>query len=198
MTIYLCEDFMGGSPDIIGFPNLISCMGVVLLTKNNMFGLHLVEKSTVPPYVDEFKKYLLAQDVKPADMVTLYGCCNFKNRYKSSDQAPWQEELRHIAGIIGFAKGGDAKGFDTAIVDKVAGAYVEYRRVPGADTCKVFYKRDSKMTYTKTGAKEIKILKKPTSTPYLRDTYSSAAIVYTDSNKGLLHDYGLKFKTFKI
>jgi hypothetical protein len=206
MAIYLNEDCLGLDDTLIGFPHLLLCMGVVLLTRNFMYGVHIVTASNQSATIPEFGNFLATQGVIPSDMISLYGSCNFKVRYGDNQRTEaWKTELRHIAGVIGFT--GKAKGFDTSIIDPVDGTYVEYVRNPVSDKCKIFYKRNEKMNFTgyvqnvnfvKRGLNPVTLL--PTSSLVPGFTHSNANVIHTASNKGQLHEvnYFLRLKEFTI
>lgn len=200
MAIYLNEDRLGKDDQIVGFPHLLICMGVVLLTRQNMYGVHIVDASDANETIPQFAAYLGQQGVIPADMITLYGSCNFRVRYDDGGAAAWRREMRHIAGVIGFQ--GTAKGFDTAIINPEDGTYVEYQRDQPGRRCRIYYKRNEKMTYAQAPgvvpnvlwAQPHGIIPSPFGNP------ASANVVATPSNQGALHEvnYFLRLKSFDI
>jgi hypothetical protein len=154
MAVYLDEDMIGLNSDVIGFPNLLVCMGFVVLFEEplgsiSISGIHLTlqekSKRTFPFFVEKFGK--------PAKVHAIYGCCNYNERYKGSanGRAEWDKEMASFAGQLGF--NGPARGFDTSIVDPRDGTYVEYQAVNnfGSQPLKIFYKENEMMKYSEGG-----------------------------------------------
>lgn len=207
MAVFLKEDQFGADDAVVGFPNLISCMGVVLLTKANQYGVHAVMHCGDDQVIPEFAKFLKREDVGTSVMVGLYGCCNFKERYRTAHASAWREEMRNIARTIGFS--GTVRGFDTSIIAPAKGTYVEYRPNQAHDKCRVFYKRDEKMFYLP-GIKEMVVLPgvfsaTPTGQGGFKPTPSgegkmAASVTPSTGNHGQLHEvnYFLRMKSFNV
>lgn len=197
MAIYLDEDYVGTDPTTIGFPHLLLCMGVVVLTANEIHGVHFVANCNSGHTLAGFAAYLTAQGVVPADMIGLYGACNFNVRYGNHNRkTAWQQEMRDIAAAIGYA--GDAKGFDTSIINPTDGTYVEYVRQPLHNRCSIFYKRNEKMDYGPTAQNVHRVNGAGNLVASFGAT--SATAKPTQSNGGLLHEvnYFLRLKNFTI
>ena len=210
MAIYLDEDHLGKDSNLVGFPHLLVCMGIAVLTRNFIYGVHIVEKSDANDTIPGFGRFLGNQGVDSRDMIALYGCCNFKIRYGDGNNRKdlWKAELRHIAGVIGFA--GSARGFDTSIINPADGTYVEYVRTPNKNKCKIFYKRNEKMNYTGQAGNNVSRvvtrLNRVTLAPEMHivgarlGSHGAANIIATNSNKGRLHEvnYAMRLKEFTI
>lgn len=200
MAIYLNEDRLGMDDQTIGFPHLLVCMGVVLLTRLNMYGVHIVDAANANNTVPQFNDYLEQQGVIPGDMITLYGSCNFPVRYGDGGLAAWRQEMRDIAGLIRFT--GTARGFDTSIIDPADGTYVEYQRDAPRRKCRIYYKRNEKMTYTQAPGvlPNVFLPQQNALVPSPFGNTASANIVVTPRNWGLLHEvnYFLRLKSFNI
>ena len=189
MAIYLDEVHVGADPSTIGFPHLLLCMGLVLVTDKMLYGIHLTNKEDTDRAIGVFAKYLDAEGVDRSKAQRLYGSANLKTRYKSGDgTAAWRTELKQIAKLIGYS--GPASGFDTSIIDPKDGTYVEYQRKLSGE-CRIFYKRHEKVQY---GAfMHDANVQKISNTNKLRSdvgvsTPSSAAVKATFWNKGELHE----------
>jgi hypothetical protein len=201
MAIYLNEDRLGKDDATIGFPHLLVCMGVVLLTRGNMYGVHIVEASDANQTIPRFATYLGQQGVIPGDMLTLYGSCNFPVRYDNGGAASWRQELRHIAGVIGYQ--GTAKGFDTSIIDPADGTYVEYQRDAARGRCRIYYKRNEKMAYVHAPGVVPNVFRVTHGGAIVADQFgneASANVIATPRNRGALHEvnYFLRLKSFGI
>jgi hypothetical protein len=152
MPVYLDENMLGTDPQLIGFPHLLVCMGLLCMTEQNLYGVHLTEIEDTNTAVDGFRTWLGALGVGGTQMRALYGSANFTVRYRNiagphSDLTElWKVEMNRIAGRLGYR--GPIYGFDTSIIHPQDGTYVEYRSQLPRTTCRVFYKRHEKMQYT--------------------------------------------------
>ena len=148
MAIFLDELQAGSAQDLIGFPNLRTCMGLVLQTRAFLYGCHIagMEQDTVAAQAEALKAYIRDVGGNVNNGVRLYGCCNWKARYEGGGRrAAWERELSEIARILGYT--GTASGFDTGVVVSEPGVYLEYRPEYGKEKCRIFYKKDAKMGY---------------------------------------------------
>jgi len=198
MPAYLDEEQLG-SDDIIGFPHLLLCMGVVVVTPDGMHGMHFTNRGRTEAVVGYLAEYLRSNGVTGAeDMIDLYGSGNFKIRYGGGGKNAWKEEMRLIAGAIGYQ--GKARGFDTSIIKPADGTYVEYHRDPLRNKIKIFYKRNEKMDFTRDGGLHPTMVNKGGLGPSRLAGTSSAAVKVTRSNKGQLHEvnYWLRLTDFTI
>lgn len=198
MAVYLNELEVGEANDLVGFPHLLVCMGIVVLTNNSMFGLHIdtTQPAQLTTAYNAFSNFIAGRGAGP--IAALYGSCNHDVRYANSNnkQAAWQAEMTQVAGILNGGWHGPVRGFDTSIVAPRDGTYVEYAPDYGGGACSIHYKRNEKMNYAKTGhsgtlgfnpdIKKISLYK-GTLVDVLSET-SGAAIKRTWSNKGLLHE----------
>jgi hypothetical protein len=152
MPVYLDEDMVGTDPDLVGFPHLLVCMGVLCMTERNLYGVHLGEIEYTNAGIDSFKVWLGVLGVGGADLRGLYGSANFGIRYrnisgKGSDLTQlWRVEMNRIAARLGYR--GPIYGFDTSVIAPEDGTYVEYRSQWPRPTSRIFYKRNQKMEYT--------------------------------------------------
>jgi hypothetical protein len=142
MGRYLNERELGVAQDEIGFPNIGDCMGVVLLTTNEMFGFHAMPGDSAR--VTAMANFI---GTKLNTAIHLYGTCIRKKRY-DGDNHQWLTEMQAIAAGLNYH--GPASGFDLpAYPNNKDGTndttYLEYRRSSGATTCDIYYKRMSKM-----------------------------------------------------
>jgi hypothetical protein len=159
MAIYLVEDHVGSDADTIGFPNLSTCVGLVVQTTTRLYGYHVVGHQE-PLRVEQFRD--LIETTEPgARMINLYGSCYWANRYASVGSTPlapqWEAEMKAIANTLGYT--GLISGFDTGSwyswnpaakialsrIKPVENTYLEYRRQPTSGKCAIFYKRMTKV-----------------------------------------------------
>lgn len=154
MTIYLREEEVGSDDGAIGFPNLGNCLALVLQTQRALYGFHVAG-----PH-EEARTTLLGDLVHDheatASFVHLYGTCHWQNRYPG-DPNGWRQEMLSIAETLGY--NGPISGFNIAswhslnpfaspMFNRIRGqdfTYVEYRAVPGANRCELFFKRMDKV-----------------------------------------------------
>ncbi len=151
MPVYLDENMVGTDPQIVGFPHLLVCMGLVCMTDQNIYGVHLIEVEDTNATIDGFRTWIGALGVGGPQMRALYGSANFTIRYRNvagpgSNLADlWKVEMNRIAVRLGYR--GPIYGFDTSIIEPQNGTYVEYQSQLPRTTCRVFYKRHEKMQY---------------------------------------------------
>lgn len=206
MAKYLDERQIGFDLNVIGFPNLGDCLGVVLQTTAGLYGFHVFGlggqmNSTFASYVSTHTS------MSGAAMTHLYGACYHPNRYGGKNSPKWQAEMAKLATDLGYR--GPVTGCDLSKgtkIGKTESTYAEFRR-NGKGECDMFYKRMSKMTTATSpsgSGPDIKLIRKDMAAmkskglthddtpiymsaklPGLETTASS--IVATKSNKGLLH-----------
>jgi hypothetical protein len=162
MPIYLIEDNIGSNADTVGFPNLSTCMGLVVQTTTRLYGYHVAGQQE-PTKIEQFRELITATE-PGAQMIRLYGSCYWANRYASlagTALAPqWEAEMKAIATTLSYA--GPVSGFDIGSwyswspAAKIAlsrikpgqNTYLEYRRQPTTGKCAIFYKRMAKVDTT--------------------------------------------------
>ncbi|MGA7802283.1 MAG: hypothetical protein WCC36_15910 [Gammaproteobacteria bacterium] len=201
MAIYLDEVHVGNDPDLIGFPHLLLCMGLVLVTSDNMYGVHLTNIEYTNDTIDAFSGWLASVGVNGSAGRALYGSCNLQVRYGSNgNKARWVTEMTTIANKLGYR--GDILGFDTSIISPKDGTYVEYRSDLNKP-CKIYYKRHEKMDYG--GFLHDGNVGKIKPDGSIRTDKgvtmrASADVVRTKSNKGNLHevDYARRLMSFLL
>jgi hypothetical protein len=140
MAVYLNEDQAGVDGALIGFPNLLVCMGVVLQTKAFLYGYHFTSSERTAQAAPAFRAFIEGRGGNVANAVALYGCGNWHRKYQGS-KSEFEQEMRQIARALGYD--GMIRGFDTSIIPATNiddGRYVEYHRVHGQPQCRIFYK----------------------------------------------------------
>jgi hypothetical protein len=143
MPVYLNALEIGTADDVVGFPHGLPCMGVVAMTGNALFGLHL--DATTPATRDgacrALHGFMLARQAGP--VVALYGSCNHAKRYPDTANriAAWQAEMQVLAGCLGGWHG-PARGFNTAFIEPRPGTFIVYRPDFAAARCQIHYKRN--------------------------------------------------------
>ena len=202
MTIYLDENQLGDDANCIGFPHLLLCMALVVMTHDNLYGAHLVMPGRQSDEVVPALANLIAARYAPADMKALYGCCNRKARYDGSmnKKRAWKAEMRQHAQQLNF--NGNIYGFCTSIVSPHNGTYVEYFPDYIQRECRVYYKRNEKMNYVKGGAPANVLFRSPYTglTANANMATINASIMATDGNRGHLHEvnYFLRMSSFSV
>jgi hypothetical protein len=200
MAIYLDEVHMGHDTDLIGFPHLLLCMGLVYMINNDMYGVHLTNIEHTKNAIDMFDGWLKRMNVDRNNARALYGSANLKVRYgDNGSQTEWKNEMTQIAGKLGYS--GTVYGFDTSIISPKDGTYVQYES-DNNQRCKIFYKRNEKMNYGDMSHSEqvVKISGTKIRTDKFVTMASSAGVKPTRSNKGQLHEvnYATRLMHFDV
>jgi hypothetical protein len=224
MAIFLDENMMGADPDAVAFPHLLVCMGVVCVTNDRLFGIHLTTVREAKAVMPAFATWLRDQGVKGDAIRTVYGAANLEVRYGDGSVATlrdqWEKEMAQIAGVLGFS--GKAYGFDASVITPKDGFYARFEAEHTTHTCKIFYKRNEKMFYlasdryyfnllrvkpgetmpafVRSDGVEVPEIVKPTKVDRVKSAIIAATVFPTRSNKGLLHevDYALRLMEVKI
>ena len=145
MPVFLNEAQAGRDREVVGFPHLLICMGVVLQTPAFLYGYHF-DGGSPAENARAFAGFVHDIGGDAANGQCLYGCGDWTERFKVANRAQaWRDEMRTIARTIGYR--GLACGFDTSIIGPQNGTYVEYRPDFGKGTCRIYYKRDEKVGY---------------------------------------------------
>jgi len=208
MGKYLVEDQVGFDTVVVGFPKLGGCMAVVLQTTSGLYGFHITPGNTHK--VAQFAQFIATNGPGGAH-VKLYGSCYWDNRYHGqSQQAAWKTEMTQIATALNFH--GAVRGYDmssfTSHADKAYSAagvhmgnnYLEYRRNAGANNCKIFYKKMSKVSQTPgfvNPLDPVKVIRTNPAThlmdrmdPYKNKITDDVNVIQTAGNNGQLHEVG--------
>ncbi len=154
MAIFLDEDFFGQDEETIGFPHLLLCMGFVAIVKTGydertMWGIHLTGTEASQRTFGIFAPRML-EEVDPNNIECIYGSCNRLIRYGSTDEGLWKSEMKSFARMLGFK--GEAMGFDTSVIKPRDGTYVQYDLDPFRGRCRIFYRQNDRMEFSKEDA----------------------------------------------
>ena len=210
MPIYLNENQAGSDRQAIGFPHLLICMGVVMQTGAWLYGYHFDNPTRTTESAAAFADFIASRGGKAANAVRLYGVANWSVRYHGGGKNAWRAEMHTIATALGYQ--GRASGFDTKIINPQNGTYVEFIPEYPQRRCRIYYKRNEKMTYTDAFVSPL-----PTKSMeaysgnftadgsmapnpgYVKHT-TTADLVVTPSNKGTLHElnYFLRLVTVTV
>ena len=202
MAIYL-DETQAGSDNVVGFPHLLLCMGLVCVARTNvLYGIHLDTTANTDNLINGFRTWAIGVGFTPSNSIALYGSANWQVRYNTRfhKRKEWKNEMTRIAGLLGYH--GPVRGFNTSMISPRHGTYVEYH----ADlrrACRIYYKRHEKMTY---GARvrnpNVAKITGPTTTRTDRYITSrpSAGVIRTTSNKGDLHEvnYAIRLSSFDV
>ena len=209
MPVYLNEAQAGSDANLIGFPHLVICMGVVLQTNAYMYGYHFDHQDRTAANCVAFANFIAKRRGRVANGVRLYGCGNLALRYEGGGRQAWRAEMRLIAGALGYH--GRVSGFDTGIINPQDGTYVEYIPDYPQQRCRIFYKRNEKMDID-TSAVMGSPVRNMAPFRLNPNTYQmvpkigilnytgGAVIRATDSNRGALHEvnYFLRLANFEV
>lgn len=202
--VYLDEAQFGAATGKVAFPHLLVCIGFVALTGNEMFGMHSDVQADTFVLATELNNFMANRGVVGGNIVALYGCGDWTNRYGSAARLAWEEEMRLVARALGFH--GPARGFDTGIIAPQNGTYAEYLPLYPQQRCRIFYKGNEKMVYQSTTRTPITynpdIKKLHTYGGTTNVTYETTGgdIIQTLGNMGDLHevDYNTRLVSFNI
>lgn len=209
MPVYLHENQAGCDQALIGFPHLAICMGVVMQTGAWLYGYHFEDRSNTPQNAAAFANFVTDRGGTAANGVRLYGVANWSVRYGGEGKSAWQAEMQTIATALGFH--GRASGFDTGIVNPQDGTYVEFLPEYPQRRCRIYYKRNEKITYTTASVMALPTRNVASFTgnfatgvmgpnPGASKYTTGADIVVTPSNQGALHElnYFLRLVTVTV
>jgi hypothetical protein len=198
MAVYLIEREVGYDDEIVGFPNLGGCTGVVMQTAQGLYGWHSMPGDVPGAGLSQFIA------ANPHGNITrLYGAANLSRRF-GGDTAQvrvtkLQAELQQFAAAINYAGTIYACDLTKLVKDLAAGdsIYVEYRRdtTNSANACGIYYKRCSKMGFTDGTVGPGVVVQRLTACGVLTNStmkgggniVASADIKVTFWNKGELH-----------
>jgi hypothetical protein len=205
MPVYLDEEMVGVDQNVVAFPHLLVCMGVVCMTERNLYGIHLTNVERTNMAMDHFVNWLGSLGVTGNSIISVYGSANLPIRYQdvsgpSSNLTDlWKTEMNRIAGKLGYR--GPIYGFDTSILDPKDGTYVEYQSQLPRPTCRIFYKRNEKVAYTagqyNGGAPNMAQIQGENLIPVIIPR-TGASVIATKHNQGLLHevDYAIRLMSY--
>jgi len=143
MGRHLNEREVGFDASTIGFPNIGDCMGVVLQTQNGLYGFHAMPGDAAR--VAGFATFISNNGLH-GNAVHLYGSC-IRSKRCGASLAQWRTEMTSFAAGLnyhGHVSGFDMPAYPNLKDGRVDTTYVEYRR-DTASTCKIYYKRMTKM-----------------------------------------------------
>ena len=212
MAIYLVEDHIGSDTNSIGFPNLSTCMGLVVQTTTRLYGYHVTGLHEQPK--TQMLRELIETTEPGAQMIHLYGTCYWANRYASLPGTPlapqWEAEMDGIANTLGYA--GPVTGFNIGSwysldpaakialshIRRTENTYVEYHRQVTTNKCAIFYKKMAKVNATSgqvpadMHVERIRRVRGPTPSytrtgPHHGLSVIGATVRTTDRNHGQLH-----------
>ena len=212
MAIYLVEAHLGSDQATIGFPNLSTCMGLVVQTTTRLYGYHVAGLHEQPK--TQMLRELIEATEPDAQMIHLYGTCYWANRYASLPGTPlapqWEAEMNGIADTLGYA--GPVSGFNIGSwysldpaakialsrIRQAQNTYLEYHRQTTTPKCALFYKKMAKVDTTSgqlPADMHVERIRRvqgnpPSYTrtgPHQGESVISAAVKTTDRNHGQLH-----------
>jgi hypothetical protein len=155
MTIFLDENYIGEDETTIGFPYVLASMALVAVvngyggpSRNTLWGVSLtgvyyagrVDLEQTTRAMRAFG-HLLRQE----EVCAVYTACNRAIRYPSGNaRLAWKTEMRRLLAMIPHFEG-FVYGFDTGIITRENGAYIQYDLRETGKSCRIFYKKEKKM-----------------------------------------------------
>jgi len=153
VTRYVSERELVFSPDVLGFPSIMGCHGIVYVTNAGLFGYHNYGGEIPGQYNDRataFANFVAGHPNGPGVGSALFGACYLTQAgdtlraYGANPRQKWIAELTAFASALGF--NGPIYGYDFGTFPGIgASAYSEFQRVNA--TCVVQVK-----TWTNVGA----------------------------------------------
>jgi hypothetical protein len=212
MPIYLVEDNIGSDANTVGFPNLSTCMGLVVQTASRLHGYHVFGLQD-SARIEQFGE-MISSTEPGSPMLRLYGSCYWANRYASTSgtglASQWEAEMKAIATTLGYT--GPISGFDIGSwyswnpaakialtrIKPAQTTYLEYRRQTATQKCAIFYKRMAKVDTTSgvmPGDMHVERIRRVIggagymrAQPYQNLSVLSAGVKSTERNHGEFHD----------
>lgn len=140
MVLCLNERELGFDANTIGFPSIDSCMAIVYVTPNGLFGYHNFGGSANGAWADRvnaFSQYFQHHFLR-GDGSRLYGVTYVDRRgYSLPALASWTGEL--IAFAAGLGYNGKIRGYNLSGSGIAPSAYVEFRKF--GDKCEMWVKK---------------------------------------------------------
>jgi hypothetical protein len=208
MPVYLNEAQTGCDRALIGFPNLLLCMGFVVQTKAWLYGIHFDAPSQTDALAGALRGFIVERGGQIGNAVAIYGACNWNERYRDSGKKKdaWKAEMRAIASMLGYK--GSAAGFDTSIIPSTnKGRYVEYHPDYPQERCRIYYKGQDNADFTSSGLAPAAALKQMRGNVHTYKVFNqqpiepkgNVTLTTASTATGLAElDYALRLETFKI
>lgn len=127
MAVYLAEDQVGSDPNLIGFPTLGGCMGIVIVADTMMYGFH-----NPPGHNARVPAFAALYTGQPARR--MLSCSRWDKRYDGAQNIgttkfqQWVNEIKELAGLMKYS--GPVSGINLSAtltaIDARDSAYCEY------------------------------------------------------------------------
>lgn len=141
MATYLNEDQVGTDATVIGYPNLLLCVGVTLvLGDGSLVGAHFGDGSREAETAARLKELLLKAASAPRWM---YVTGNFTKHFADKGSPPQGK-----AALLGYT--GPVCCFDTTSLNYRNGTFIEVSSTGPDSGAVIRYKRNEKMKYEST------------------------------------------------
>lgn len=137
VTRYVSERELVYSPDVLGFPSIMGCHGIVYVTNAGLFGYHNYGGETSAQYNDRaaaFAEFVTNHPAGPGVGSALFGACYLTQAgttiraYGASPRPKWIAELTAFATALNF--NGPIHGYDFGTFPAIgASSYSEFSRV---------------------------------------------------------------------
>jgi hypothetical protein len=143
MTAYLDEEMFGRDDDTIGFPHLLFCIGIIVITARDLFGVHSSLQTDSEQVYGAFLDFCESRQMNRVAPIDVCSAVDVPARYPERGEAGWVREMGLFCDIFNFR--GTVNGFDTSSIRPRDGTYIEVHR--GQDNPRPFlmlYKRNEK------------------------------------------------------
>jgi len=179
--------FKPGEKPVMGFPNVRTCQGVVVVMKDGtMFGAHVPTAKDEARLLQQMKTMI---DQNGSGIASMYVA-----RRDRSKNVNYGMEPEDKAKTLGFT--GKLHTFDTGVAnEKNEGVYVQFTPSGKQGKCMVEYKKDEKMAYT-TPDVATNVIDPKTQKVRFTLTPKTDAQLGPDSNASKLHQ--AKVKSVKV
>ncbi|MCX9158075.1 hypothetical protein OPU71_18285 [Niveibacterium sp. 24ML] len=148
--LFLNSNDYGFDSQTLGFPSVMGCQALVLLTSHGLYGLHDLKAGTAEAarhkiefFADWVKGALAAKG--GGDKLRLYGVINHTQQYTNNTfgNGEWDAMLLHLAGALEF-DGPISKYRVSKHIDRDGSIYIRFDNAHDGN-CVIRYKRWSKM-----------------------------------------------------
>jgi hypothetical protein len=143
MAAYLDEETFGRDDYTIGYPHLVFCNGITIVTEMCLFGVHCSRLGDAAQVYHAFLFVCEERGLRRGNPMAVCSAVNVWARYGADCDEGWRQEMIQFAGIVRYR--GQVNEFNISVIPPRDGTYVEVRRDWGIRTpFRTMYKRDEK------------------------------------------------------
>jgi hypothetical protein len=140
MPVYLSEEMFGRDASCIGFPNLQLCIGIVIVSRNGLFGIHSSSLNGSQDSLRAFHGFCEERGLASDGVTSIIAAADTRARHGGSSQS-LEAELRLVCTQFGYR--GEVLSFDTGQITHDHGIYVEFSQ-SNASNQRITYKKSEK------------------------------------------------------